>query len=307
MLGTVPFYQEIHNPVVLLPSVFIIGHHGIPLDIIYGSKNVTTNELTMKITRSIELYRSGGTSPLARQRSQRMTPTKPDNTKRIRTSPSLNRNRPQRDQVTHARRPQQQVVSNPTPPAKTATATTGKVVRRTVEQRPSSTTTNVCRLQLRVFNSDRRLIKQFQPTDTLAVVKECAAEEFGMPLDTIILEKGYPAYTYKVEDEVKSLNKLQLTPSAILIVKHQTKGSSPFHLLSWILQLLMQLLMLVVVRPLQRLTGAVFGSSNNSTLSQPPPRSDNSWRKRGNVTSFRQEDDDDDDQNTYNGNSTQQQ
>ncbi|XP_065882822.1 UBX domain-containing protein 4-like isoform X6 [Dysidea avara] len=163
-------------PVVLLPSVFIIGHHGIPLDIIYGSKNVTTNELTMKITRSIELHRSGGTSPLARWRSQCMTPTKPDNTKRIRTSPSLNRNRPQRDQVTHGRRPQQQVVSNPTPPAKTATATTGKVVRRTVEQRPSSTTTNVCRLQLRVFNSDRRLIKQFQPTDTLAVVKECAAE-----------------------------------------------------------------------------------------------------------------------------------
>ena len=43
------------DPVVLLPSVFIIGHHGIPLDIIYGSKNVTTNELTMKITRSIEV------------------------------------------------------------------------------------------------------------------------------------------------------------------------------------------------------------------------------------------------------------
>jgi len=43
------------DPVVLLPSVFIIGHHGIPLDIIYGSKNITTSELTVKITRSIEV------------------------------------------------------------------------------------------------------------------------------------------------------------------------------------------------------------------------------------------------------------
>ena len=48
-----------------------------------------------------------------------------------------------------------------------------------------------------------------------------------MPLDTIILEKGFPAYTYKVEDEVKSLNELQLTPSAILIVKHQTVSQFP--------------------------------------------------------------------------------
>ncbi|XP_065882840.1 uncharacterized protein [Dysidea avara] len=54
-------------PVVLLPSMFIIGHHGIPMNIIYGSKNITTSELAMKTTRSIELRRSGETSPLARR------------------------------------------------------------------------------------------------------------------------------------------------------------------------------------------------------------------------------------------------
>ena len=43
-----------------------------------------------------------------------------------------------------------------------------------------------------------------------------------MPLDTIILEKGYPAYRYKVEDEEKSLSELQLIPSALLIVQYQT-------------------------------------------------------------------------------------
>ena len=47
-----------------------------------------------------------------------------------------------------------------------------------------------------------------------------------MPLDTIILEKGYPAYTYKVEDEVKTLNELQLTPSALLIVKYHSVSHS---------------------------------------------------------------------------------
>jgi len=50
-----------------------------------------------------------------------------------------------------------------------------------------------------------------------------------MPLDTITLEKGYPAYTYKVEDEVKSLNELQLTPSAILIVKYHTVSLFPVY------------------------------------------------------------------------------
>ena len=43
------------DPVVLLPSMFIIGHHGIPMNIIYGSKNITASELAMKTTRSIEV------------------------------------------------------------------------------------------------------------------------------------------------------------------------------------------------------------------------------------------------------------
>jgi len=47
--------ENTSDPVVLLPSVFIIGHHGIPLDIMYGSKNITTRELTVKITKSIEV------------------------------------------------------------------------------------------------------------------------------------------------------------------------------------------------------------------------------------------------------------
>ncbi|XP_065882834.1 UBX domain-containing protein 4-like isoform X4 [Dysidea avara] len=155
-------------PVVLLPSMFIIGHHGIPMNIIYGSKNITASELAMKTTRSIELRRSGETSPLARRRSQCVTYTKP---KELGHHPHCESTEIDlRDQVNHGRRPQQQVVSNPTPPAKTATATTGRIVERTVEQRPPSTTKCVIvvsRLQLK-FNSDRRLIKQFQPTSYIS-------------------------------------------------------------------------------------------------------------------------------------------
>ncbi|XP_065882831.1 uncharacterized protein [Dysidea avara] len=153
-------------PVVLLPSMFIIGHHGIPMNIIYGSKNITASELAMKTTRSIELRRSGETSPLARRRSQCVTYTKPKELGHHPHSTEIDL----RDQVNHGRRPQQQVVSNPTPPAKTATATTGRIVERTVEQRPPSTTKCVIvvsRLQLK-FNSDRRLIKQFQPTSYIS-------------------------------------------------------------------------------------------------------------------------------------------
>ena len=48
-------------------------------------------------------------------------------------------------------------------------------------------------------------------------------------MDTVILERGYPAYMYKVEDEEKFLNELQLIPNfnSLLTVKYQTVSHFP--------------------------------------------------------------------------------
>ena len=62
---------------------------------------------------------------------------------------------------------------------------TAKQVTRYVYSSTSSVTTSIshtlhsctkCRLQLKVVNSDSRLVQQFDPSDTLSVVKECASQ-----------------------------------------------------------------------------------------------------------------------------------
>lgn len=53
----------------------------------------------------------------------------------------------------------------------------------------------------------------------------------------MILEKSYPAYRFVAEDDVKSLSELQLTPTAIVIVKQLTVSYHVYPLGSLLLWL----------------------------------------------------------------------
>lgn len=55
----------------------------------------------------------------------------------------------------------------------------------------------------------------------------------------MILEKSYPAYRFVAEDDVKSLSELQLTPTAIVIVKQQTVSYHVYPLGHFIVVLVM--------------------------------------------------------------------
>ncbi|RUS82330.1 hypothetical protein EGW08_009920 [Elysia chlorotica] len=173
------------------------------------------------------------------------------------------------------------------------------------------------------------LTHQFPATETFRTVQEFITQHLG---SEVSLSTSFPRRTFTAEDEGKTLQELQLAPSAAILVIPRGQSSSSVRssndavTLSSLSSLVLSPF-LFIWNLLCSMIGLSGASSASPSPQQPsargaekmdagtagssqrrPASSPTGARQEGAIKRFRnaQDDEDDEDRNTWNGNSTQQ-
>lgn len=183
---------------------------------------------------------------------------------------------------------------------------------------------DTARIQFRMADGSF-LTQQFPATDSFRTVQQFITQHLGSEVNLSTL---FPRRTFTAEDEEKTLQELQLAPSAAILViprgqsSNSVRSSSDVGMLSSLSSLVLSPFVFI-----WNLLCSLFGlsgspSASSSTPQQPagsdpgrpsssqrrPASSPASSRQEGAIKRFRnaQDDENDEDRNTWNGNSTQQ-
>ncbi|GFR86067.1 UBX domain protein 4, partial [Elysia marginata] len=182
---------------------------------------------------------------------------------------------------------------------------------------------DTARIQFRMADGSF-LTQQFPATETFRTVQQFITQHLG---SEVSLSTSFPRRTFTAEDEEKTLQELQLAPSAAILVI--PRGQSSNSVRSSTDSVGLSSLSSLVLSPfvfIWNLLCSLFGlsgSSGSSSTAQRPSGSDTartsnsqrrpassptSSRQEGAIKRFRnaEDDEDDEDRNTWNGNSTQQ-